>query len=62
MQDCREHFKLHNQKRKEYLNQKSTKKVSQIKKNEQQEGGEIRKVLNKCKECDTTIYWLRKIK
>ncbi|MCE8159240.1 MAG: hypothetical protein I3270_01535 [Candidatus Moeniiplasma glomeromycotorum] len=53
-------FKLHNQKRKEYLNQKAKERHCKIKKIEQQEGEEIRKIINQRKECRTTCLLAKK--
>lgn len=60
MPDRKEYFKLYNQKRKEYLNQKAKERYHKIKKIEQQERGEIKKVLNKCKECGITYLLVKK--
>jgi len=60
MRDRKEYFKSYNQKRKSYLNQKAKERYHKIKKIEQKEEGEIRKVLNKCKECGTTYLLVKK--
>jgi hypothetical protein len=59
MADRREYFKLYNQKRKEYLNQKAKERYK-MKKIEQQEGGEIRKIINQCEKCGTTYLLVKK--
>ncbi|MEG7978913.1 MAG: hypothetical protein NY202_03250 [Mollicutes bacterium UO1] len=62
MNDRKEYFKLYNKKphRKKYLNQKGKERYHKLKKIEQQEGGEIKKVLNNCKECGTTYLLVKK--